>query len=147
MFQFTKDIKLTRVLNAVAAGTTNQTGSTIDMADFDAVSFTVAFGTITNGAVTTIRVQQGAASDASDMTDLAGTSITVADTDDNKLALTEIFRPQKRYVRVMVARATQNAVIDGAVAFQYGARVKPVTQDSTTIITPEFWLSPAEGTA
>lgn len=147
MFQLTKDTKLTRVLNGVAAGTSEQLGTVIDMQDFEAVTFAVAFGTITSGAATSIKVQQGALSNGSDMTDLTGTSVTVADTDDNKVAMVEVHRPQKRYVRVAVERATQNAVIDGAFAFQYGARVKPTTQDSTTVITPEFWLSPAEGTA
>lgn len=143
-----KNEKFTRVLNAVAAGTSLQTGSVIDMQSWDAVTFVVAFGTITSGAATSIKVQQGAAADGSDMADLAGTLLSIADTDDNKLALIEVYRPQKRYVRVAVVRGTQNAVIDGAFAIQRGCRIKPVTHDTTTVVTPELpFNSPAEGTA
>ena len=147
MANLSKNSKVTRVLNAVAAGTSDQTGSVIDMANFDSVTFYVAFGTITTGAATSIKVQQGQQSDGSDMADLAGTSVTIADTDDNKIAFVEVNRPLERYVRVYVDRGTQNAVIDAAWAVQTAPRVKPVTHDSTTVVTPEFWLSPSEGTA
>lgn len=142
-----KCTKFTRVMNAVAAGTTDQNGSVIDMAGYDNVVFGVSFGTITSGAATTIKVQQGTDSGGSDMADLAGSKVTVADTDDNKLALVEVYRPQERYVRVVVTRATQNSVIDSAWAIQTSPRVNPPTQDSTTVITPTFVNSPAEGTA
>lgn len=143
-----KNEKFTRVLNAVVAGTTAQTGSVIDMQGWDAVTFVVAFGTITSGAATSIKVQQGALANGSDMADLTGTLLSVADTDDNKLAMVEVYRPQKRYVRVAITRDTQNSVIDGAIAIQRGSRVKPVTHDATTVVTPETpFNSPAEGTA
>lgn len=143
-----KNEKFTRVMNAVAAGTTLQNSSVVDMQSWDAVTFAVAFGTLTSGAVTSIKVQQGAAANGSDMADLAGTLLSIPDTASNKIALVEIYRPQKRYVRVVVSRATQNAVIDGAVAIQRGCRIKPVTHDSTTVVTPEDpFNSPAEGTA
>lgn len=45
----------------------------------------VGFGTITASAVTSIKVQQGAASDLSDAADLLGTGITVAADDDNQI--------------------------------------------------------------
>ena len=139
--------KVTRVLNAVAAGTTDQNGSTIDMQGWDGVVFLVAFGTITAGAVTSIKAQQGAASDLSDAADLEGTGVPVADTDDNKVAALDIVRPRERYVRVVVDRGTQNAVIDGAIAIQYRGRKAPTTHDTSTVVTPETHASPAEGTA
>lgn len=141
-----RSCKVTRVLNAVAAGTTEQLGSVIDMQNFDTVLFLVAFGAIVAGAATSIKAQQGTLADGSDMADLAGSSVTVADTDDNKVAMLEVVRPQERYVRVAVERATQNATIDGALAIQGDPRTSPVTQP-TSVITPKFLLSPAEGTA
>jgi hypothetical protein len=123
-----KACKLTRVMNAVAAGTTEQISSVIDMAGFETIAFLVAFGAIVGGAVTSIKVQQGVLADGSDMADLAGSSVTVADTDDNRVAVVEVFRPRERYVRVLIERATQNATIDGAFALQGDARTMPVTQ-------------------
>jgi predicted ribosome-associated RNA-binding protein Tma20 len=112
-----KEVKVTRVLDAAAAGTTDQESAVLDMQGFESVAFLVAFGEITASAVTSVKVQQGAASDGSDMADLAGTGVTVADDDDDQCVLVEVHRPQERYVRVVVDRGTQNAVIDGAFGF------------------------------
>jgi len=131
---------------AVAAGTSDLNSDVVDMAGYEGVRFIIGFGTITSGAVTSIKVQQGQASNLSDAADLAGSAITVADTDDNKLAISEIFRPQERYVRLVTDRGTQNAVVDFLVAELYGARKLPITQDAT-VISAEIANSPAEGTA
>lgn len=140
--------KVIRVMNGVAAGTSVQTSSVIDTQGYEGVKIYTAFGTITSGAVTSVKIQQSsddAVADAYD--DLTGSSITVADTDDNKVTVHDMYRPGKRYLKVVVSRATQNAVIDGVVAVLYGARKKPTTDDSTTVVTRETWVSPAEGTA
>ena len=138
-------IKTTRVMNAVAAGTSDQNSSSVNMSNFEGVRFTAAFGTITAGAATSVRVQQSA--DNSNWDDLLGSDITVADDDDNQLVVIDIWRPIDRYVRVTVKRATQNAVIDGVVAEQYGPRLLPTTDDSATVVAREIHTSPAEGTA
>jgi hypothetical protein len=57
-----------------------------------------------------------------------------------------VFRPAERYVRAVVTRGTADAVIDGVIAIQYGARVLPATQDAT-VAGIETHVSPAEGTA
>lgn len=147
MHSLQKAVKVTRVMNAVAAGTSDQNSSVIDMQGFDGVVFMAAFGTITSGAVTSIKVQQGADSGLSDAADLEGTSVTVADDDDNQVAIVEVYRPRERYVRLVVDRGTQNAVIDGVLAIQYNGRIKPTTHDSSTVIAAESHNSPAEGTA
>ncbi len=142
-----REVKVTRVMNAVAAGTTDQESSTVDMQGFDGVMFVAAFGTITTNAVTSVKAQQGALSNGSDGADLVGTGITVADDDDNQVAIIDIYRPQERYVRCVIDRGTQNAVIDGVLAIQYKGRRQPTTHDSTTVIAAESHNSPAEGTA
>ena len=147
MDNLTKAGKLTRVINATAAGTTAINGSIIDMKGFDSVTFIVSFGAITAGAVTSIKAQQGAQSNLSDAADLKGTSISVADTDDNKIVALEI-EPSERYCRVVISRATQNAVVDSGVAIQTKAHSEPVTHDTTTVIGSEYHgPSAAEGTA
>ena len=58
-----------------------------------------------------------------------------------------MYAPQERYVRCVVVRGgATGCVIDGIVAEVYGARVEPVTQDST-VAAAEKHVSPAEGTA
>ncbi len=142
-----KNTKLTRVINATAAGTTDINGSTIDMLGFEGVLFVVGFGTITASAVTSIKVQQGAESDLSDAADLAGTGVTVADDDDNQIFGVDVYRPTERYVRVVVDRGTANAVVDGGIAIQYGPAKAPTTHDTTTVGSVETHAGPAEGTA
>ena len=139
-----RGVKFTRVLDAVAAGTSDQNSSSVDMKSYDAVTFCVGFGTITASAVTSIKVQ--GSDDDSAWSDLAGTAISVADSDDNKVVLAEINCPQQRYVRVVVDRGTQNAVIDFAIALQSKANAAPVTQ-SSSVLGSEFHQAPAAGTA
>ena len=142
-----KGAKLTRVINATAAGTSAVNGSVIDMKGYDSVTFVVGFGAITSGAVTSIKAQQGAASDLGDAADLAGTSITVADDDDDQAVMLEINQPRERYVRVVVSRATQSSEVDFGLALQSKANTEPVTHDTTTVVGAEFHQAPAEGAA
>jgi hypothetical protein len=142
-----KYTKVTRALNGVVAGTSNQNGSVIDMSGFEGVQFVALFGALTATQVTSLKVQQGNLADGSDMADLEGSLHTaLADTDGNKCLVTDVFRPQKRYVRAVVTRGTANAVIDGVIALQYSARVQPVTND-TTVKAAKLLISPDEGTA
>ena len=146
MMNLAQNVKITRALNAVAAGQTVQNGAVIDMANFEGVVFIAALGTLASGAVTGIKAQQGNQANLSDAADLAGTAVSIADTEDNELLVLDIYRPAERYVRAVVTRGTADAVIDGVIAIQYGARVLPVTQD-TTVAGIETHVSPAEGTA
>lgn len=141
------NIKITRVLNAVAAGTTDQNGTALDMSGFDGVVFIAAFGALTATQVTQIKAQQDTDSGMGTAQDLAGTLVgPLADTDGNKLLVLDVYRPRERYVRCVVDRGTANAVIDGVVAIQYCGRKMPLTQDSTVAFS-ESHQSPAEGTA
>ena len=130
----------------VAAGITNVTSEPVDTAGYDGVRFIVGFGAIVAGAVTSIKARQGAAANMSDGADLAGTAQTVADSDDNKVRVVDIYRPQERYVDLVTLRATQNSTIDFLVAELYSGRRQPVTQDAT-VAGSEVHASPSEGTA
>lgn len=146
-FSLAKNTKLIRVENAAAAGTSDLTSDAIDTAGFEGCALFFAFGTITSGAVTSCKVQQSTASDLSGAADLEGSAVTVADTDDNKIVMIDIKHPRERYLCGIIDRGTQNAVVDGIWALLYNPRVAPTTHDSTTVVTPELHISPAEGTA
>lgn len=148
---FLKDVeRIERVMNAVAAGTSDQTSSAVDMqlgGAFHEVTFIALFGTLTASQVTSIKVQQSdddAATDA--YSDIEGTaSSALADADSNKMLAVTV-RPSKRYVKCIIDRGTANAVIDGMIAIKKHADEIPVTQPST-IISWETHDYPAEGTA
>src|SRR4051812_27028042 len=109
----TQRIKTILAKVAVAAGATDITDATvIDTAGYDSVRFIFVFGAITAGAVTSTGVAGKATNTPTPGTDdLAGSKITVADTADNTVVITEITHPQQRYLRPFVKRATQNAEV------------------------------------
>jgi hypothetical protein len=129
------------------AGTTTLTTEGVDTLGFTGACFLIGFGTITSGAVTSIKAAQSDDNGVADgYSDLAGTAQTVADTDDNKVFMIDIYKPQKRYLEALIVRATQNAVVDFMICVLYNAVQAPVTQD-TTVGGLETFNSPAEGTA
>lgn len=147
MIGLLKDVLITRVMNAVAADTSDQNSSIVDMQGYEGVLFVASFGTLTATQVTSLKAQQDTDSAGGTMADLTGTSVgPLADGDSNKVLVLDVYRPLERYVRCVVDRGTANAVIDSVIAIQYGARKAPVTQGST-VSASELHASPAEGTA
>lgn len=144
-----RHLEIRRVMNAVAAGTSDQNSSVVDMQGYESVLFLPLFGTLTATQVTKVKVQQGSAADGSDMADLAGTlSASLADGDSNKIGRpTEVFRPTKRYVRLVIDRGTANAVIDGVIALLGRGGTLPPSLHTTVAIAPAIFNTPAEGTA
>ena len=142
-----KGAKISTAITPTAgvAASSDLNGSTISMAGFESVLMLVRMGAITGSAVTSIRAQQGENSDGSSMSDLTGTDITIADDDDDETFYLDIIKPEKEFVRVVVKRATQNAVVTSANYIQYRARKQPTTHGSA--VTGETHVSPAEGTA
>lgn len=130
-------------VTAGAAGTTDINATSVDMANFEEVTFIVPFGAIVSGAVTSIKAQ--GSSDNSSFSDLEGSAQTIADTDDDKTFYVTINKPVHRYVRLVVDRGTQNATVGGIVAVQCMPRTMPVTHG--TNVSGESHVSPAAGTA
>lgn len=132
MANLSKEVKVVHVLNAVAAGVTNQTGTHIDMQGFDGVMFVADIGALTATQVTSLKAQGGNASNDSDQADISGAATAaMADGDSNKVLVLDVFRPQQRFVRPVVLRGTANAVINCVVAYLYRADKKPVVADAT----------------
>jgi hypothetical protein len=145
---FSKQGVLKRVKAATAAGTGDTISSdVVDTAGFAGVLFFTTFGAITATAVTSVKAQQGAASDLSDAADLEGTAQSVADDDDGQTFAIDINQPRERYVRMQVVRATANAVIGEIYALLYGPRSLPQTSVVTDNLSLETHVRPAEGTA
>ena len=146
MLSLVNNTKFTRVMDAKAAGTSDQNSSAVDMRNFEGVLFVALFGTLTANQVTSIKAQQSAAK-SSGFSDLKGTKVgPLADDDDNQALILDVKNPRGRYVRCVVDRGAANAVIDGMIAIQYGPRKAPSKHDSTVAFA-EAHASPAEGAA
>jgi hypothetical protein len=129
---------------AGAAAQTAITSSAVDTKGFGAVRFLTIVGPVVSGAVTSIKLQQSDDDGSSDgYSDIVGSSQTIADDADNTHIYSDILRPQKRYLKLVVTRGTQDATIGGVVAELYHADSLPVTQTASG----EAYSSPAEGTA
>lgn len=140
-------IKVTRLLNGVAAGTTEQPGTSLDMAGFDGCLFMGFVGALTNGHTTALKAQQSSDNGSSDgFSDLAGSSVALADGDSNKVVLLDIYKPEKGYLKPVFSRGGANAVIDGIVAIQYASKTVPLTH-GTTVKALKTFVTPPEGTA
>lgn len=147
MRKLIEDVKIT---NAIApadgvAGVSDINGAILDMSGFDGVLAIITFGAITSGAVTSIKMQQDTAAAMGGASDLAGTAQTIADDNDEKTFYIDLSNPGERYVRLVVDRATQNAVVASAIYVQYGAKSRATTQGSN--VAGESHDRVAEGTA
>lgn len=146
MHNLTHSSKTIRVMNAVAAGTTDQNSSAVDTLGFGGVRFVALFGTLTATQVTSIKAQYSD-DGSTNWTDVAGSTVgPLADADSNDMLVLDIYRPKQRYVRCVVDRGTANAVIDGVIAELYLPGDAPVTKDAT-VIAQEVHNAPAAGTA
>jgi hypothetical protein len=134
---------------AGAAGTSAITSSAVDMAGYLGCLFIVTIGAIVTGGVQSIKLQQSSDDAAADdYSDIADTSQTVADDADNTTFLIDIRNPQKRYLKLVVSRATQNATVGGVIAIPYGKKSRGAVLSAGTAITAiERFNFPAEGTA
>lgn len=138
--------KVIVVKAAVAAGQTAVNSDPVDMSGWESVEFIVVWGAITGSGVQSVKAQQDTVIGMGTAADLLGTSISVADDADGKATRLEIIRPEERFVRCVVSRATQDSVVSAIIAILRSGRKAPITQDAT-IQGSEVHVSPIEGTA
>lgn len=136
MLSILKDMKISRVKNAVAAGTTAQSTSVLDMQGFDSVIFLAALGDVLITSVLTLTVKSNPTSSSSGgTTEKAGNTLTDADgtSYDNGCLAVEVHRPTQRYVFATLTRTTANAAIDGIFAVQFNSKSMPQGLDATIL--------------
>lgn len=138
LYSIMRDCKITRVSNAVAAGTSDISSSVMDMTGFDRIAFVVFLADVIDGSVLTLTARQNTANSSSTptptSTGVATAAFTASATSaDNKMLMVDVVRPIERYVFAFLTRITQNAAIDGIFAIQYNARTNQVTQPAEMI--------------
>lgn len=144
--QLSKDVKITKVADASAAGTGEVTTTAVDMQGFEGVLFLVAAGAITATGVQSMNGAQGDSSGGA-FDDLAGSKVDIADDDDNQAFFLDVFRPSDRFVRLEIQRATANSAFGEVYAIQYGGRTAAIDNNVTDEMTGLSLISPDEGTA
>jgi hypothetical protein len=135
---FKDDIKI-NTFAPTAAGTSTITQTTgLDMAGYDGAVFIIRLGT--PSATNTLKVSQCDAVSGT-YSDLASTATSSGS--DGPLIL-EINRPKEQFLKYVVTRAV-STTIDTVAVIQYGARTRPVTQPTGSVV--ETYVNPSEGTA
>jgi len=138
-----KNIKVTTALD-YGSGTANRNGATLDMQGWDGVLAIVKHATIAPSAVGDIHWEQDTDSAMGTAADLTGTAIAVAADDDNELWVSELYRPLKRYVRLVVTKNGANAQAESVIYVQYRGSKCPVADAGADEY--ELHVSPSEGT-
>lgn len=143
---FSHDCKIViaATTTACASGTSDVTSDAVDCAGFEGCTFIVPMGSITAGAVTSIKVQQCDTS-AGTYADLTDTAQTIGSGDDDKLFYATVVRPREQFLKLVLDRGTQVATAGGIIAVLWGPGNRPVTQG--TNVSGETAFGVAEGTA
>jgi len=137
-------VKLLKVQDHTAAGTSTVTSSAIDMLGYTGVLVLSSFGTAASG--NTVKLQQSSDDgSADDYSDLTGTSVTSGTSDED--VWVDLYRPQKRYIKAVFARGT-SSTLESVWAILYGPLSAPVSFNNTSgTIVGEAHVEESEGTA
>lgn len=131
-----KAIKVTVVEAAAGAAQTALTTDVLDMSGYEGVIFIALLGDVTSGSVLTLLAKGNSANSVSSPTPVTQTSCTFtagASDADSKVLMVDVYKPTLRYMFGSLTRTTQDAIVGGIIAIQYGATNKPTTQDATVI--------------
>ena len=130
------DKVLIDVIEAPAtAGTSTLTSDTVDLAGWTGCLFIAKLGDVTSGSVLGLAIHDS--EDDTNYDDLEGPlAFTAGASDaDNKFLVLDVVRPEKRYLRAVLTRGSQNAVVEGIWAIKYGPLSTPVTQGSDVLLS------------
>lgn len=127
--------ELSKFVNAldIVNGSADRNGAILNIAGFDGYLCIVKFGTIAAGATTTAKLQDGDQSDLSDATDITGASQAIADTDDNKFLVFDVWKPRKQFHRVVIDKDALNSVQEAAIYIPYRANKPAVTNNDVNL--------------
>lgn len=135
MKHLSQEIKIVKVKAASAAGQTDIESDIVDTQDYEGVMFFVTAGTIDSSGEQSLKIEHGDESDLSDAADVAGSSVAIADDDDGQVFVTDYYDVDKRYCRATITRATADSAFGEIYALLYGAKIKPVSNNVTDVIT------------
>lgn len=134
-------------LNTAGATTATSAidGTAVDMQGYDAVCFFVKIATANAGNFLKASQSDDAAGSPDGFSDLEG-SKTIVDTDGD-IAILDIRKPLKRYVKPHVIRAGATTVTGDLYCIRYNSRKSNQVNDVADLQNLVRLISPAEGTA
>ena len=138
-----KNVKIVNALDYVS-GTSSRNGAEVDMQDWDGILAIVKMATIAGSAAGDIHWEQDTATGMASAADLEGTAIAIADDDDDQIFVSELYKPQERFVRIVVTKDSSHAQAESAVYILYQGRKVPVSDMGADEY--ELHVSPDEGT-
>lgn len=141
-----EEIKLIKVSDVTAAGTTTISSTGVDLSadgGWDGAFFFGSFGTA--AADNLLHVEQSSDdADADAYADLADSQVG-AGAGSNEEQWVDIFRPQEKWLRVAADRGT-STTIENMWVILYRGREKPYDNNTVGTIKGVALVSPAEGT-
>lgn len=131
------DVKITKIADYTANGTTAVTGAEVDMAadgGWDGIMCIASFGTAAANNVITLHDSLTTGTEA------ATVALKASGTSDEDVVL-DVLHP-KRFCKFVATRGT-SSVMEMMIAIQYRGRSKPVTNAVSGTIAVAKFLSPA----
>lgn len=135
-----ENVKIDLAIAGASTGTSTLASADIDMTGYEGIIFVGSLATANAG-----NFMQAVHGDAPTPTDTVAGSKVVPATDGD-VAILEIHRPLKKYVRVQLVRAGATTVSGDVYAIRYGARKDPQTNEVTNAVKTASLISPATGT-
>lgn len=142
MLNLGNEAEIIRVYEAdTIAGNATDESDQVDMSGGEAVCFIVAAGTL-GAAGLTVRAHQSDDEFVADDDELDGSEIVLAVADSDLLAVIDLGKPEKQYIRVEMEAGADDCDIDDVIAIKYRLRDLPATEDATVaetvvLITPD----------
>lgn len=131
MHSIYNNIKIDPAFINRAAGSTFQYSVVFDMNGYEGIACVLQLGDITTGAVCPFYAEGSTAPTGTFVSYYGSTaSLTVLGASGDIYLFSEVYRPNKRYVRFTAGRVTANAIIQGGVAMRYRASALPVGEST-----------------
>ena len=135
-----KTTKLVLCMTPLTSGTStsDQASDAVDTTGFNGCRFMVTCGTAV-GTGYGITAQASTSTTVGDFASFT-TSITAASTVSNRVLSVDVYKPTKRYLRVISTSTTTND-LGGVIAELYDPMVLPTTNGSTSVAAEGFGIS------
>ena len=159
MSNLSKRTKIISMRGPDDAGSSSINSDVIDTLGFDGCLIVVQFGAIVSGAATSIKLKHSDSvtnnTTLSGGNDVATSSQTVADDDDDQIFYIDVIEPTKRYLQLVVTKATQNSTVSIIVILYNSKSSQPITAaaggstigEGEGLTQGELIVHPIDGTA
>ncbi len=131
MHNFTKNFRIDPAFINYAAGSTFQYSVVFDMTGYQGAVGLLNIGTVSTGAACPFYAEGSTAAAGTFVSYYGSTAaFTVLGATGDVYLVSEVYRPQKPFIRFVAGRAGGNTVIQGGIVIRYGADRMPVDEST-----------------